>query len=80
MLARRMKNYSIYFDDYIDKDNVIQPECSLTINELKDSSFYLKTNKSPGCNEVSFNVIKHCFGVFSNLYNVFHRNARVSKL
>ena len=63
MLARKMKNYSIYFDDYIDKDNVIQPECSLTINELKDSSFYLKTNESPAYDEVSFNVIKHCFGV-----------------
>ena len=75
-----MKHSSINFDDYIDKCNVTQPECSLTINELKDSSFYPKSNKSPGCDEVSFNVIKHCFGVFSNLYNVFHRNARVSKL
>ena len=63
MLARRIKNYSMYFDDYIDKGNVIQPECSLTIKELKDSSFYLKTNESPAYDEVSFNVIKHYFGV-----------------
>ena len=24
--------------------------------------FFLKTNKSPGADEINFNVIKHCFG------------------
>ena len=27
-----------------------------------DASFSLKTNKSPGADEMNFNVIKHCFG------------------
>ena len=26
------------------------------------SFFSLKTNKSPGADEINFNVIKHCFG------------------
>ena len=35
---------------------------SLSANELKDAFFSLKTNKSPGADEINFNVIKHCFG------------------
>ena len=38
------------------------PTQSLSINELKDAFFSLKTNKSPGVDEIDFNVIKHCFG------------------
>ena len=34
----------------------------LSANDLKDAFFSLKTNKSPGADEINFNVIKHCFG------------------
>ena len=34
----------------------------LSINELKDTFFSLKINKSPGYEEISFNVFKKCFG------------------
>ena len=34
----------------------------LSVIELKDAFFSLKINKSPGHDEVSFNVIKKCFG------------------
>ena len=34
----------------------------MTVHELKEAFFYLKLNKSPGYDEVSFNVIKKCFG------------------
>ena len=37
------------------------PTDSLTINEVKETFFSLKINKSPGCDEISFNVIKNCF-------------------
>ena len=33
----------------------------LSIHELKDAFFSLKINKSPGHDDVSFNVIKKCF-------------------
>ena len=33
----------------------------MTVHELKEAFFYLKLNKSPGYDEVSFNVIKKCF-------------------
>ena len=37
------------------------PTDSLTINEVKEAFFSLKINKSPGYDEISFNVIKNCF-------------------
>ena len=39
-----------------------QAESALTINELKDAFLTLKINKSPGYDEISFNVVKNCFG------------------
>ena len=41
--------------------NITQPEKDLTVNKLKDTYFSLKLNKSPGYDEVSFNVIMKCF-------------------
>ena len=35
----------------------------LSINELKDAFFSLKINKSSGVDNVSFSIIKKCFGV-----------------
>ena len=37
-------------------------EIFLTINELKDAFFSLKTNKSAGYDDISFNVVRNCFG------------------
>ena len=33
----------------------------MTVHELKEAFFYQKLSKSPGYNEVGFNVIKKCF-------------------
>ena len=39
------------------------PAESVYINKrIERCLFSLKTNKSPGADEVNFNVIKHCFG------------------
>ena len=62
-LARKIETSSIKFDKYINECSITQPECPITINELKDVFFSLKTNKSPGYDEISFNIIKNCFGV-----------------
>ena len=35
----------------------------LSINELKDAFFPLKINKSSSVDDVSFNIIKKCFGM-----------------
>ena len=44
----------------------------MTINELKDAFFSLQTNKSPGHDGISVNVIKNCFGPLSTLLNIFN--------
>ena len=44
----------------------------MSINELKEAFFSLQTNKSPGHDEISFNVIKSCFGSLSkSLFHIF---------
>ena len=35
---------------------------SLLINELKEAFFSLKNNKSPGYDDINFNVVNKCFG------------------
>ena len=35
---------------------------SLSINELKEAFFSLKSKKNPGYNDINFNVAKKCFG------------------
>ena len=37
------------------------PTYSLTIHEIKEAFFSLKINKSPGYDEISFNVTRNCF-------------------
>ena len=41
-----------------------KPEYPLSTNELNDAFFSLQTNKSPGHDKISFNVIQSCFGSF----------------
>ena len=50
------------FEIYVQSTNETIKEEPITINELKDAFFSLKINKSVGYDEISFNVIKNCFG------------------
>ena len=61
-LANKIPNASKRFDFYITKVNTSMESQPLSINELKNAFFSLKTNKIPGHDGVSFNVIKKCFG------------------
>ena len=62
-LAKNIPNPSISFERFLRRVNTTLPSQSLSIKELKDNFlFSLKTNKSPGADEINFNVIKHCFG------------------
>ena len=45
----------------------------VTINELKESFFSLKINKSAGFDDISYNVVKNCFGELSDpLLHIFN--------
>ena len=62
-LASQIPKLSKTFETYMNKVNVIMDSKPLSINELKDAFFSLKINKSSGVDDVSFNIIKKCFGV-----------------
>ena len=61
-LAKKIDSSSVNVHKYLEAYNITQPERDLTVNGLKGAFFSLKLNKSPGYDEVSFNVIKKCFG------------------
>ena len=71
-LASEIEKPAKTFDVYLKKVDVLQPEYPLSINELKDAFFSLQTNKSPGHDEISCDVIKSCFGSLSKpLLHIF---------
>ena len=55
-LAKNIPDPSMPFKSFLNRVNTTLPSQS-----LKDTSFSLKTNKSPGTDKINFNVIKHCF-------------------
>ena len=60
-LASKIPNASTTFESYINKLDSIMKTKQLSMNELKDAFFSLKINKSPGYDDISFNVLKKCF-------------------
>ena len=43
------------------------------IRKLKDAFLSLKINKSPGYDDISFNVVKKCFGIlYKPLLHIFN--------
>ena len=62
-LANDIPTVTRSFENYVQNTNETTREDPITINELKDAPFFpLKINKSAGCDEISFNVIRNCFG------------------
>ena len=61
-LAKRIPDPSMPFEVFLKRVNSTFSSQFLSINEMIDASFSLKTNKSPGADEMNFNVIRHCFG------------------
>ena len=62
-LASQIPKSSKTFETYMNKVNVLMDTKPLSIKELKDAFFSLKINKSSGVDDVSFNIMKKCFGV-----------------
>ena len=60
-LASKIPNASKTFETYTNKPDSIMETKRLSMNELKDAFFSLKINKSPGYDDISFNVLKKYF-------------------
>ena len=61
MLARQIPESNNTFKSYLFKTSATMQHKSVLINELRDTLFSLKLSKSPGYDEISFNVVKKCF-------------------
>ena len=58
------------FESYVQKTNETIKDESVTTDELKDAFFLLKINKISGYDEISFNVIKNCFGELKYILSI----------
>ena len=61
-LARKIPNASSSFEYFVNKSDFVMETKPLSMSELKDAFYSLKSNKSPGYDDISYNVIKKCFG------------------
>ena len=61
-LAKKVPNSSNSFTSFLNQIYSIMEKNSLSINEFKEAFFSLKTSKSPGYDDINFNVVKKCFG------------------
>ena len=61
-MASKIPNASTIFEYFMNKSDFAMETKPLSMNELKDAFYSLKSNKSPGYDDVSYNVIKKCFG------------------
>ena len=60
-LARKIPTALITLWSFLNKIDTTMPADSVTINELKEAFFYLKTNKSPVYDKINSNVIENYF-------------------
>ena len=67
-MARKIPSGLKTFESFLDKIDTAIPADPITINELKETFFFLKTNKSPDHDEISSNVIKNCFSELNDTF------------
>ena len=60
-LASKIPNASTPFEYFVNKSDFVMETKPLSMNELKDSFYSLKSNRSPGYDNISYNVLKKCY-------------------
>ena len=72
-LAQKIPQPSRPFQSYMKTVNSELENKKVTTNELKEAFFSLKINKSAGFDDMSYNVVKNCFGELSDpLLHIFN--------
>ena len=66
-LASKIPNASTSFEYCIKKSDFVMETKPLSMNELTDVFYSLKSNKSPGYDDISHNVMKNVLAVYVNL-------------
>ena len=73
ILAKQIPESENTFESYPVKTSATMQHKSVSRNELRDVFFSLKLNKSPGYDEISFNVVKKCLSkLCETLKHVFN--------
>ena len=62
MSSSKSPNTSTPFEYSVNISDFVMETKSLSMNDLKDAFYSLKSNKSPGYDDITYNVIKKCFG------------------
>ena len=57
-LASKIPNASTPFEYSVNKSDLVMEIKPLPMNELKDAFYSFKSNKSPGYDDISYNIIK----------------------
>ena len=74
-LASNIPDTGQDFKSYLTENTLIQEESILTDEEFEKAFFSLKTNKSPGYDDINFNVIKHIYGtICTPLKHIFQQS------
>ena len=60
-LAHKIPQPLKRFESYTSKVNTGTENKPITVNELKEAFYSLKTNKSTGYDDIRYNVVKNCF-------------------
>ena len=72
-LAQKIPQPLKRFESYMNKVNSEMESKPITVNELKEAFYSLKTNKSTGYDDISYNVVKNCFGeLYDPLLHIFN--------
>ena len=66
-LANKIPSNENDFESSVKQTNDIMPTEELTDNELKIAFFSLKTNKSPGYDNISYDVLIKCLSLKTNI-------------
>ena len=61
-LASNIPEATKPFQSFLNETQTTMSSDALSVSELKEAFYSLKTNKSPGYDEVSFNIVGKCFG------------------
>ena len=77
-LANKIPESNLSFKPYLQNFDCIMPESDLTMIELNNAFFSLKTNKSAGLDDISVNVVKKVYGnIQLPLYHIFKLSLKV---
>ena len=71
-LAKKVPNSSNSFTSFLNQTHSIMEKNSLSINELKEAFFSLKTNKSPGYDDIILMLLRMLWKFNESLKHLFN--------